>query len=106
MLIKKESEKVFELTVKGWDGKRWSSDIAEELLVDPWWLDHQDDKFGEGYTLTQAEFDEVVALLKSDAENYNAGGDAGEWLVRNGECQKQDFEQILVNVEFSYVDED
>ena len=81
MLIKTNGV-IFELTVQGWDGKQWGANMADELLTDAWLLDHQVDEFRQGYTLTQPEFAEFVALVTSDAESYNAGGNAGEWLIR------------------------
>ena len=99
MLIK-TSGVIFEITVQGWDGNQWSPNLADELLTDDWLLAHQSDR--EGYTLTQAEFAEFVALVKSDAESYNAGGNAGEWLIRGDHAPAE----IAVSVAKVCADED
>lgn len=97
MLFKvKETQKVYEISLKGWDGSAWSVDLSNELLTD---MDYQD-----GMEMSQKEFDEYVEWLEADVDRYNNGGSV-EWYERS-EDQENDYEEFDVEVEYSYTDED
>ena len=97
MLFKvKETQKVYEISLKGWDGSAWSVDLSNDLLTD---MDYQD-----GMEMSQKEFDEYVEWLEDDVNRYNNGGSV-EWYERN-EDQENDYEEFDVEVEYSYTDED
>lgn len=97
MLFKvKETQKVYEISLKGWDGSAWSVDLSNELLTD---LDYQD-----GMEMSQKEFDEYVEWLEDDVARYNNGGSV-EWYERS-EDQENDYEEFYVDVEYIYTDED
>ena len=96
MLVKvKETQKVYEISLKGWDGSAWSVDLSNDLLTD---MDYQD-----GMEMSQKEFDEYVEWLESDVARYNNGGSV-EWY--RSEDQENDYEEFDVEVEYSYTDED
>lgn len=98
MLFKvKETQKVYEISLKGWDGSAWSVDLSNDLLTD---MDYQD-----GMEMrSQKEFDEYVEWLEDDVNRYNNGGSV-EWYERS-EDQENDYEEFDVEVEYSYTDED
>ena len=97
MLFKvKETQKVYEISLKGWDGNAWSVDLSNDLLTD---MDYQD-----GMEMSQKEFDEYVEWLEDDVARYNNGGSV-EWYERS-EDQENDYEEFYVEVEYSYTDED
>ena len=97
MLFKvKETQKVYEISLKGWDGNAWSVDLSNDLLTD---MDYQD-----GMEMSQKEFDEYVEWLERDVARYNNGGSV-EWYERS-EDQENDYEEFDVEVEYSYTDED
>ena len=97
MLFKvKETQKVYEISLKGWDGSAWSVDLSNDLLTD---MDYQD-----GMEMSQKEFDEYVEWLESDVARYNNGGSV-EWYERS-EDQENGYEEFDVEVEYSYTDED
>ena len=97
MLVKvKETQKVYEISLKGWDGSAWSVDLSNDLLTD---MDYQD-----GMEMSQKEFDEYVEWLEDDVARYNNGGSV-EWYERS-EDQENDYEEFDVEVEYSYTDED
>lgn len=97
MLFKvKETQKVYEISLKGWDGSAWSVDLSNDLLTD---MDYQD-----GMEMSQKEFDEYVEWLEADVDRYNNGGSV-EWYERS-EDQENDYEEFDVEVEYSYTDED
>lgn len=65
MLFKvKETQKVYEISLKGWDGSAWSVDLSNDLLTD---MDYQD-----GMEMSQKEFDEYVAWLEDDVATAKA----------------------------------
>ena len=65
MLFKvKETQKVYEISLKGWDGSAWSVDLSNDLLTD---MDYQD-----GMEMSQKEFDEYVEWLEADVDRYVA----------------------------------
>ena len=97
MLFKvKETQKVYEISLKGWDGNAWSVDLSNELLTDMTYYD--------GMEMSQKEFDEYVEWLEDDVARYNNGGSV-EWYERS-EDQENDYEEFDVEVEYSYTDED
>ena len=97
MLFKvKETQKVYEISLKGWDGSAWSVDLSNELLTDMTYYD--------GMEMPQKEFDEYVEWLEDDVARYNNGGSV-EWYERN-EDQENDYEEFDVEVEYCYTDED
>lgn len=97
MLFKvKETQKVYEISLKGWDGSTWSVDLSNELLTDM--------TYHDGMEMSQKEFDEYVDWLEDDVARYNNGGSV-EWYERN-EDQENDYEEFDVEVEYSYTDED
>ena len=97
MLFKvKETQKVYEISLKGWDGSAWSVDLSNELLTDMTYYD--------GMEMSQKEFDEYVEWLEDDVARYNNGGSV-EWYERS-EDQENDYEEIYVEVEYRYTDED
>ena len=97
MLFKvKETQKVYEISLKGWDGNAWSVDLSNDLLTD---MDYHD-----GMEMSQKEFDEYVEWLEDDVNRYNNGGSV-EWYERS-EDQENDYEEFDVEVEYSYTDED
>lgn len=97
MLFKvKETQKVYEISLKGWDGSAWSVDLSNDLLTD---MDYQD-----GMEMSQKEFDEYVEWLEDDVARYNNGGSV-EWYERS-EDQENDYEEFSADVAFSYTDED
>lgn len=97
MLFKvKETQKVYEISLKGWDGSAWSVDLSNELLTD---MDYQD-----GMEMSQKKFDEYVEWLEDDVNRYNNGGSV-EWYECS-EDQENDYEEFDVEVEYIYTDED
>lgn len=96
LFIVKETQKVYEISLKGWDGSAWSVDLSNDLLTD---MDYQD-----GMEMSQKEFDEYVEWLEADVDHYNNGGSV-EWYERS-EDQENDYEEFDVEVEYSYTDED
>ena len=109
MLVKiKENKKVYEISLKGWEDNQWSTNMSDDVLTDCWWLNHQTEEFREGYTLTQAEFDDFWKQLQHDVEVYNEGGTI-EWFQRPselGEDEGYDVEELAVECKLQYVDED
>lgn len=98
MLFKvKETQKVYEISLKGWDGSAWSVDLSNELLTD---MDYQD-----GMEMSQKEFDEYVEWLEADVDRYNNGGSV-EWYERPDDVPENDYEEFSVDVAYSYTDED
>ena len=97
MLFKvKETQKVYEISLKGWDGSAWSVDLSNELLTDM--------TYHDGMEMSQKEFDEYVEWLEDDVARYNNGGSV-EWYERS-EDQENDYEEFSADVAFSYTDED
>lgn len=97
MLFKvKETQKVYEISLKGWDGSAWSVDLSNELLTDM--------TYHDGMEMSQKEFDEYVEWLEDDVARYNNGGSV-EWYERS-EDQENDYEEFYVDVEYIYTDED
>ena len=97
MLFKvKETQKVYEISLKGWDGSAWSVDLSNELLTDMTYYD--------GMEMSQKEFDEYVEWLEDDVARYNNGGSV-EWYERS-EDPENDYEEFSADVAFSYTDED
>lgn len=98
MLVKvQETQKVYEISLKGWDGSAWSVDLSNDLLTD---MDYQD-----GMEMSQKEFDEYVEWLEADVERYNNGGSV-EWYERSDDAPENDYEEFSVDVALSYTDED
>ena len=97
MLFKvKETQKVYEISLKGWDGSAWSVDLSNDLLTDM--------TYHDGMEMSQKEFDEYVEWLEDDVNRYNNGGSV-EWYERS-EDQENDYEEFSADVAFSYTDED
>lgn len=97
MLVKvQETQKVYEISLKGYTVSAWSVDLSNDLLTD---MDYQD-----GMEMSQKEFDEYVEWLEADVDRYNNGGSV-EWYERS-EDQENDYEEFDVDVEYIYTDED
>ena len=97
MLFKvKETQKVYEIRLQGWDGSAWTVDLSNDLLTDM--------TYHDGMEMTQKEFDEYVEWLEADVERYNNGGSV-EWYERS-EDPENDYEEFSVDVAYSYTDED
>lgn len=97
MLIKiKETQKVYEIRLQGWDGNAWSVDLSNDLLTD---MDYHD-----GMELSQEEIDEYVEWLDEEVNRYNNGGSV-EWYERSDEPEN-DYKEFSADVGYSYTDED
>ena len=95
MLFKvKETQKVYEISLKGWDGNAWSVDLSNDLLTDM--------TYHDGMEMSQKEFDEYVEWLEDDVARYNNGGSV-EWYESE---DQENYEEFDVDVEYSYTDED
>lgn len=98
MLIKiKETQKVYEIVLQGWNGTEWSVDLSNDLLTDM--------TYHDGMEMSQQEFDEYTEWLGSDVERYN-NGDSVEWCERSDEYPENDYEELSANIKYSYTDED
>lgn len=98
MFIKvKETQKVFRITLQGWEGNAWSCDLSNDLLTDM--------SIHDGMEMGQKEFDEYVEWLQDDVNRYNNGGSV-DWFERSEDYPKNDYEELMVDVEYSYTDED
>ena len=98
MFIKvKETQKVFRITLQGWEGNAWGCDLSNDLLTDM--------SIHDGMEMAQKEFDEYVEWLQDDVNRYNNGGSV-DWFERSEDHPENDYEELMVDVEYSYTDED
>lgn len=98
MYIKvKETGNVYNIVLRGWKDNSWSCDFAADVLTD---MDHHD-----GMELPLQEYVEYIEWLDEEVNRYNEGGNV-EWYERSAEYPENDFEELMLEVQFAYTDEE
>lgn len=70
----KDTNKIYQITLRWWNGKQWSEDVAGELLI-------------------MTEQEQELQYLAEDIATFNSGKDL-DWLTHSPACQ-----QALLTIE-------